>query len=139
MDYFNEKRIKSNDEWMANVLIPLTETLWNIEEIEKSIQHLSRIEFFQNKDGLTELIQGHLIRMSERLVGVKEADPNLLDNYEHIPWDKYIKIGKWIALGRWPLIYQKAWRLATEGILDIKNFILDLLESDTSEPDLRFF
>ena len=139
MDHFNEKRIKRNDEWMANVLIPLTETLGNIEEIEKSAQHLSRIEFFQNKDGHTELIQGSLIRMSERLADVKEADPKLLEKYDYIPWDKYIKIGKWIVMGRWPLIYQKAWKLATEGIVDIKNIILELLESENPEPDLRFF
>ena len=94
MDFFNEKRIKRNHEWMANVLIPLTEILGNIEEIEKSIENLSRIEFFQNKEGLTELIQGNLIQISERLASVKETDPKLLEKFEYIPWDKYIKIGK---------------------------------------------
>ena len=34
MDSFNEKRIKRNDEWMAKVLVPLTEMLGNIEEID---------------------------------------------------------------------------------------------------------
>ena len=96
MDYFNEKRIKRNDKWMANVLIPLTKILGNIETIEKNTQNLSRIDFFQKKDGLTEFIQESLIQMSERLERIKETDSNLLDNYKHIPWNKYIKIGKWI-------------------------------------------
>ena len=84
MDYFNEKRIKRNDEWMAHVLVPLTEMLGNIETIENSTQNLSRIEFFQNKDGITELIQRNLIRLSERLADVKEADQKLLEKFEYI-------------------------------------------------------
>jgi len=45
MDHFNEKRIKRNDEWMANVLIPITEVLGDIEEIEKISYHFTLIAY----------------------------------------------------------------------------------------------
>ena len=70
---------------------------------------------------------------------IKEAEPELLTKYAHIPWDKYIKIGIAIDKGKWALVYLIAWRMVSKGLIDVKSVVLDLLELNKPETKEDFF
>ncbi len=48
---------------------------------------------------------------------ITEAEPELFLKYEHIPWDKYIKIEKAIDQDKWAQVYSIAWRTRFNRIL----------------------
>ncbi len=130
--------------YIENVLFPLTELLGCIDELEILTSNLSRMEFFNNKDDVIGYVQEYLIRISASLEVIKETNPMIMKwlqtKYDNIPWEKYIKIGKAIDAGHWAFIYSIAWKMASQGVVDIKKVVIDLLElkSSTSEPDFGF-
>ena len=139
MEEFNKKRNQKDTKWIENILFPLTEILGIIEEVEKFIANLTRMDFFENKDGKMEDIQDCIIRLSASLDVIKEAEPELLKKYEHIPWEKYIKIGKAIDRGKWALVYSIAWRMVSKGLKEVKKTVSEILELNKEEKEDFFF
>ena len=125
--------------WIENILFPLTEILGTIEEVEKFKANLIRMDFFENKNGNLEDIQDHIIQLSASMDVIKEAEPELLRKYKHIPWDKYIKIGKGIDQGKWAFVYSIAWNMVSKGLVDVKNVVVELLELNKPEQKEDFF
>ena len=55
MEEFNKKRNQKDTKWIENILFPLTEILGIIEEVEKFIANLTRMDFFENKSQKTKI------------------------------------------------------------------------------------
>ena len=141
------KRDKDNhaEKYIEDIIFPLTEILGCINDLEILTVNLSRMEFFHNKDGVIEYVQEYLIRISTSLELIKESNPMIMNwlqtKYDKIPWEKYIKIGKAIDAGYWAFIYSIAWKMASQGVVDIKKVVIDLLElkSHKNQFDSEFF
>ena len=116
--------------YIENVIFPLTEILDCIDDLELLTSNLSRMEFFQNKDDVIGYVQEYLIRICVSLEVIKEKNPMIMNwlqtKYDKIPWEKYIKIGKAIDAGYWAFIYSIAWKMASEGVVNIKKVVIDL-------------
>ena len=116
--------------YIENVIFALTEILDCIDDLELLTSNLSRMEFFQNKDDVIGYVQEYLIRICVSLEVIKEKNPMIMNwlqtKYDKIPWEKYIKIGKAIDAGYWAFIYSIAWKMASEGVVNIKKVVIDL-------------
>ncbi len=128
MSRLDDEKILTIDVWTDKVLVPITEVLMYTEEIEMEIRGLNLIEFSENYE-LTLGVQKNIVLIGECLESIKENDPSVLERYDTISWDKYIRIGMTIEIGGWPYIFEKAWKFATKGISEIRMAFECFLES----------
>ena len=125
----NNNKDMSEYSWIDDFLLPLTDILFYIEEIEFLTINLTRLDFFNDVTGITDEIRHNLIEISINLDIALDANPDSFYNLSpNFPWERCVKIGKAIESGYFSIIYQRVWWMATKAIGEIKRVVENILK-----------
>ena len=110
----------------AKIQLPFLDKFFSyVENIEDINENLDIIEFYKNKNRITEKLLKNLVCIAYYLKKLNISYPNLLEiTFEKTNID-YIKIGIAIIKGYWAFTYKKIWN-ALQEIPQLKKVVLEI-------------
>jgi len=104
----------------------MLEGLMEITEIlEKSTQNKTWEDYISNKNFIIQELWPSVKELCREVKELKLNHPEVLAQYPHIDWEKYVKFGELASrsldwLQTWGLLWGKVWNIAKHGAAEIR-------------------
>ncbi len=108
-----------------------SEILHSIEQIKAYTKEIDEKRFLENEKEQDSVLMKLLV-VGETINKIKQKDPKILEEYNHIPWTKIIGLRNIIAHDYFSVSAQEIWKIATKELNEITPIIKRIKKENSS-------